>query len=212
MATGHTDPRRRERILDAALDLIADEGIARVSHRRIAARAGVPLGSTTYHFDGMDDLLREAFSRFTQHIAAVFEARLAAPADPAQAREAVADLIHSLSGGSRRDLVLTQELYTLAARRPAYRELTQAWMRRSRVHLERHFDPDTARQLDALIEGLTLHRALATEPHDRALTLEAVARITDTGRRPLTGPPGALPSAPARPRRSPSGSGGAPRP
>lgn len=51
-------------------------------------------------------------------------------------------------------------------------------MRRNRLHLEKHFDPDTARQLDALIEGLTLHRALAREPHGRALTLEAIARIT----------------------------------
>ncbi|MYR44852.1 TetR family transcriptional regulator [Streptomyces sp. SID5910] len=181
MATGHVDPRRRERILDAALDLIAEEGLAQVSHRRIAARAGVPLGSMTYHFSGMDQVLREAFGRFTDHIVAVFDAHLAAPADRDQARHAVTDLVHALSEGSPRDLALTQELYTLAARRPAYRELTHEWMRRSRTHLEKHFDPDTARQLDALIEGLTLHRALAREPHDRALTLEAVTRVTTTG-------------------------------
>jgi DNA-binding transcriptional regulator YbjK len=52
-------------------------------------------------------------------------------------------------------------------------------MRRSRVHLEKHFDPDTARQLDALIEGLTLHRALDTESQDDALVRIAIARITD---------------------------------
>ncbi|MFK4148448.1 TetR/AcrR family transcriptional regulator [Streptomyces sp. NPDC004065] len=185
MATGHTDPQRRERILAATLDLIADEGVAGVSHRKIAARAGVPLGSMTYHFAGIDELLHEAFRRFTDHIVAVFEAHLAAPADREQARAAVADLVHALSEGSHRDLVLTQELYTLAARRPAYRELTQEWMARSRARLERHFDPDTARQLDALIEGLTLHRALARHPHSRALTVEAVARIT--------APPGGAP-------------------
>lgn len=110
-------------------------------------------------------------------------ARLSAPADADQAQQAVADLVHTLSEGSQRDLVLTQELYALAARQPAYRELTHEWMRRSRVHLEKHFDPDTARQLDALIEGLTLHRALAREPHDRTLALEAIAGITDTGGR-----------------------------
>ncbi|MEV0979398.1 MULTISPECIES: TetR family transcriptional regulator [unclassified Streptomyces] len=178
MATGHTDPQRRARILDATLDVIADEGIAHVSHRRIAARAGVPLGSMTYHFKGIDQLLREAFGRFTDRMAEVFDDRLGAAADRDQAREAVADLVHALSEGSRRDLVLAQELYTLAARDPAYRSLTQAWMRRSRDHLEKHFDPDTARQLDALIEGLTLHRALAVEPHGRALTAEAISRIT----------------------------------
>ncbi|MBT2423848.1 TetR family transcriptional regulator [Streptomyces sp. ISL-22] len=137
----------------------------------------------TYHFSGMDDLLREAFRRFTDHIVALFDAYLAPPADRDEARTAVADLIHALSEGSQRDLILTQELYTVAARRPAYRELTQEWTARSRTHLEKHFDPDTARQLDALIEGLTLHRALAQEPHDRDLTLDAVTRITATGRR-----------------------------
>ncbi len=181
MATGHTDPQRRERIIAATLDLIAEEGIARVSHRRIAQRAQVPLGSMTYHFSGMDRLLREAFGRFIDHIVAVFDAHLDGVADQDQAREAVADLVHALSEGSRRDLVLTQELYTLAARSPSYRELTHTWMRHSRVRLEAHFDPDTARQLDALIEGLTLHRALDREPHDRALTLEAVTRITTRG-------------------------------
>ncbi|POX46468.1 TetR family transcriptional regulator [Streptomyces sp. Ru71] len=178
MATGHTDPQRRARILDATLDVIADEGIAQVSHRRIAARAGVPLGSTTYHFQGIDQLLREAFGRFTDRMAELFDAHLGAAADRDQALEAVADLVHALSEGGRRDLVLAQELYTLAARDPAYRTLTQAWMQRSRAHLEKHFDPDTARQLDALIEGLTLHRALAVEPHGRALTVEAISRIT----------------------------------
>lgn len=180
MATGHTDPKRRERIIAATLDLIAEEGLARVSHRKIAARAGVPLGSMTYHFGGIDELLREAFGRFTDHIVAVFDARLSVPTDRDQAREAVADLVHALSEGPQRDLILTQELYTLAARRPEYRELTHEWMRRSRIHLERHFDPDTARQLDALIEGLTIHRALAREPHGRDLTLEAITRITTT--------------------------------
>ncbi|MFG3042512.1 TetR/AcrR family transcriptional regulator [Streptomyces sp. NPDC048330] len=178
MATGHTDPQRRERILAAALDHIADEGVTGVSHRKIAARAGVPLGSMTYHFTGIDQLLQEAFTRFADHGVALFERHLDAADSPERAREAVTDLIHALSDGPQRDLILTHELYTLAARRPEYRELTRRWMSRSRQLLERHFDAQTARQLDALIEGLTLHRALDTAPHDRQLTLEAVRRIT----------------------------------
>lgn len=178
MATGHTDPRRRDRILAAALDHIAAEGVAGVSHRKIAARAGVPLGSMTYHFTGIDDLLREAFTRFSDHIVTVFEQHFEGVGGVEQAREAVTDLVHTLSQGTRRDLVLAQELYTLAARRPEYQELTEAWMLRSRRLLERHFDPDTARQLDGLIEGLALHRALDRTPHSRALTLQAVTRVT----------------------------------
>ncbi|MEU6325465.1 TetR family transcriptional regulator [Streptomyces sp. NPDC047009] len=178
MATGHIDPQRRERILAATLDLIADEGVAGVSHRKIATRAEVPLGSMTYHFTGIGDLLRQAFTRFADHIVAVFEQHLSRAGSREQACEAVTDLIHTLSEGPRRDLILAQELYTLAARHPEYRELTQQWMRRSRHLLEQHFDADTTRQLDALIEGLTLHRALDGSPHDRELTRRAVARIT----------------------------------
>ncbi|ARF73469.1 TetR/AcrR family transcriptional regulator [Streptomyces sp. NPDC012600] len=178
MATGRIDPDRRDRIIDAALDLIADEGVAGMSHRKVAARAGVPLGSMTYHFASMSELLHEAFTRFSGTIVAVFEERLDAATTPDEAREAVTDLVHHLSSGNQRELVLTHELYTLAAREPAYRELTRTWMSRSRRALEWHFDASTARQLDALIEGLSIHRALETEPHDRALTAEAIARIT----------------------------------
>jgi DNA-binding transcriptional regulator YbjK len=35
-----------------------------------------------------------------------------------------------------------------------------------------------ARQLDALIEGLTLHRCLDGEPHSRELTRLAATRLT----------------------------------
>ncbi|MFB7829927.1 TetR/AcrR family transcriptional regulator, partial [Streptomyces hydrogenans] len=127
MATGHTDPQRRERILAATLDHIAAEGVAGVSHRKIATRAGVPLGSMTYHFTGIDDLLREAFTRFADHIVTVFAQHLSGVESPEQVRKALVDLIHTISDGPQRDLVLAQELYTLAARRPEYRALTQTW-------------------------------------------------------------------------------------
>ncbi|CAL9538655.1 TetR/AcrR family transcriptional regulator [Streptomyces pilosus] len=178
MATGHTDPQRRDRILAATLDLIAEVGVAGVSHRKIAARAQVPLGSMTYHFTGIDDVLLEAFTRYSDHVVALFERHLSAATTPDEAREAVTDLIHTLSENARRDLILTQELYTLAARHEPYRGLCRRWMRRSRDLLEHHFPPPTARQLDALIEGLTLHRALDDAPPGRDLTREAVRRIT----------------------------------
>lgn len=41
------DPERRTRILHAALEIIATQGVHATSYRRIAAPAGVPLGSAT---------------------------------------------------------------------------------------------------------------------------------------------------------------------
>lgn len=172
------DPERRDRIIAACLDVIAESGVAGASHRRIADAAGVPLGSMTYHFDGIDELLHEAFTRFSHTVSERFEQRMAAATDLESARAAVVAIIHEDVFGDGRELVLSHELYTLAARKPAYRALTTAWMRRSRTALERHFDPETARLLDAMIEGVSIHRALDEEPRDPDEVAEAVARIT----------------------------------
>jgi DNA-binding transcriptional regulator YbjK len=176
------DPQRRDRIIDACLDVVVAHGVAGTSHRKVAAAAGVPLGSMTYHFTGMEELLREAFTRFATAASDRFEHRLGAATTPQEAAAAVVALITGDVLTTRRDLVLTSELYTLAAREPAFRDLTNRWMARSRAALERHFDPVTARLLDALIEGLTLHRALDTEPHDAVTAAEAVERITRAAR------------------------------
>jgi DNA-binding transcriptional regulator YbjK len=178
MTVRRYDPERRDRIIDACLDLIAEVGVAGVSHRKVAAFADVPLGSMTYHFAGMEELLREAFGRFSRSVSDGFEQRMSEATDLASARAAVVEIITQDVFGTERDLVLTHELYTLAAREPAFRELTNAWMARSRAALERHFDPVTARMLDALIEGLTIHRALDTEAPRLETVTEAVRRIT----------------------------------
>ncbi|GAB3451619.1 TetR family transcriptional regulator [Streptomonospora sediminis] len=172
------DPDRRERIVRACLDVIAERGVAGTSHRHVAAAAGVPLGSMTYHFTGMAELLHAAFARFSRTVSDGFERRMAAAADAEEAKRAVVAIITEDVFGTHRDLVVTHELYTLAARDPAYRDLTNAWMAGSRAALERHFDPTTARLIDALIEGLTIHSALDTAPQDRALVVAAVERIT----------------------------------
>lgn len=172
------DPERRDRIIDACLEVIARVGVAGTSHRKVAAQAKVPLGAMTYYFAGMSDLLQASFTRFATTISDRFERRMATVDSEDAAKAAVIAIIVADVFPDNRELVLSHELYTLAARDPAYRSITSAWMRRSRAALERHFDPETARMLDALIEGLTIHRALDAEARDPREVEEAVARIT----------------------------------
>lgn len=172
------DPQRRDRIIDACLEVIAEHGIAGTSHRRVAAAADVPLGSMTYHFTGMDELLREAFARYADHAASKIERRMAAARTLEEALDAFTANIDEDVFGTPRDLVISQELYTLAARRPEYRDLTSAWMTRTRATLTPFVDEDTAVLLDAMNEGLSLHRALHSSPSERALVREALVRLT----------------------------------
>ncbi|WNG41971.1 TetR family transcriptional regulator [Archangium minus] len=177
MATRRHDPDRRDRIIDAALAVIAEGGVAGTSHRRVADRAGVPLGSMTYHFTNMDELLREAFTRFATRLSERFAARIEAVADLDGLVEAIVHLVHDVLTAGPDDLVLSLELYTLAARQPVFRQITHDWMRRSRDALERLVDARTAQELDALIEGLLIHISLDPIPRSRDVTRDAVRRI-----------------------------------
>lgn len=175
------DPGRRDRIIDTCLDVIAEVGVAGASYRRIAEAADVPLGSMTYHFSGVDNLLHEAFTRFAGSVAERFEHRMEQARNVDSACDAVVSFILEDVFGDQRDLVLTHELYTLSARNPSFREITTSWMGRSRVALERHFDSRTARILDALIEGLTIHRALDSGQRDPAEVEFAIRRMVEEG-------------------------------
>jgi DNA-binding transcriptional regulator YbjK len=170
------DPDRKDRIIDAALDVIADHGVVGTTHRLIAAAADVPLGSLTYHFAGLDDLRAQAFRRFAGRMAAVYAAHFDAVETHEQFVEAVTDLIAGDAGADAREWTIAYELYLAALRDPALREVTETWMRASRAVLERHVDPVTARGVDALVEGLAMHKMLSISPLPREQIRDVVAR------------------------------------
>ena len=52
--------RTREAIVAATVRIVAREGVAAVTHRRVAAEAGVALSSTTWHYATKTDILQAA--------------------------------------------------------------------------------------------------------------------------------------------------------
>ena len=176
------DPERKDRIIEACLDVIAERGVAGTSHRVVAAAAGVPLGSMTYHFDGMADLLHQAFDRFAHHMIDRFDRRMAGARTPDEALEAIARHIEDDLSDSSRDLTVSLEFYTLAARDPAYRDISRMWMTASRAHYERFFDARTAVLIDAAVEGLTLHRALGDVARDPDTIRDGLYRAAGSSR------------------------------
>lgn len=157
------DPDRRSRIINTTLDVIAKYGVDGTSHRRVAESANVPLGSMTYHFDGIDDLLFTAFEQFTQSVAELFEKRLSVACSVDEARAAIVDLICGDVWVSPRNMALTFELYAYANRKPEMRSIMSGWMAGSRRALRRHFDEATARAIDMAIEGITIHNAVEAD-------------------------------------------------
>ena len=175
--TRRHDPERADRIVEAALDVIAEHGVVGASSRAIAAAADVPLGSLTYHFSSLDDLREQAFRRHAERMAVVYESHFARVRTHDDLVEAVTDLIHGEAGAGDRDWAIAYELYLAALRDPALRQVTESWMRRSRSVLERHTDPLTARGADALVEGLVMHLVLSTGSMPRTDVRTIVARV-----------------------------------
>jgi TetR/AcrR family transcriptional regulator, regulator of biofilm formation and stress response len=161
MRARRRDPDRRGRIIDAALDVIAEHGVAGTTHRMVATHADVPLGSLTYHFANLGDLRAQAFQRHAERMSVLYAAHFEQVESREQLVEAVTAFIHGDAAGSR-DWTIAYELYLSALRDPALRVVTQRWMSTRRAVLERVVDPTTARAADALIEGLALHQALST--------------------------------------------------
>jgi len=173
---------RAHEIACAALRVIAREGAEAVTHRSVAAEAGVPLGSTTYWFASRSDLLREALRLY---VGEVYASLLAVEA--AHLRPTRAGLVDFLVEIARRELeepaslVLEYELLVRAARDPAlaasFREYDRALATRLAEALEKlgAAQPfSAARSLVALVRGFELDALLgaAPEPEDLRRRLE----------------------------------------
>lgn len=172
---GPNDPERRARIAKAAIEVVAERGIDGLTHRAVAAAAGVPLGSTTYHFATLDDLLEVAL-----HEAAAnnvrelqeWERALAADADFAAA---LADLVMGYIHELYPHTVVQYDLYVAALHRPRLRPASAAWDDALIKLFSTRTDPLTGRLLAGLFCGLLMQAALADPPPTRP-EIEALFR------------------------------------
>lgn len=120
--------QRHAALIEAAADLLLEQGLAALSHRAVAARAGLPLAATTYYFGSVDDLRDEAL----EHVADVWLTRAAAlvddlPArvDAAQAAQVVVRILGADAPSPQ--LLLLYERYLEAGRHERVRPLVVAY-------------------------------------------------------------------------------------
>lgn len=178
-ARGHAT---RLAILEAALGLIARQGVHAVTHRAIAADAGVALASTTYFFDSLPQLLLEAFQHY---VAQSHEGNM-------QALGEAADLVaHSVAGGESRAALQAQVLDFIVGFMT--RQLQQS-ARGQAVEAQflnmAHPTPDLAAAItayrQALVDGMAAVLAPLTGAHaplDASLLLGVIHRFDAEGLR-----------------------------
>jgi TetR/AcrR family transcriptional regulator, regulator of biofilm formation and stress response len=167
------DPQRRDRILRAVLAVIGDEGLHATSYRRVAARAGVPLGSVTYYFTDLETLIASAFETLGEGLEPRYAKPLRDAPDDTEAVEALVAATCGATSPSRRDVRLYTEMYHYAARSPRVAELVRAFQEESLQVLRRRFSDPAARAVDALVWGWWTYRSFHDTPLDEAMVRRA---------------------------------------
>lgn len=125
---------RQQEIADAAIAVIGERGLAEVTHKMVADRAGVSLAATTYYFEAKADIVAEASNQLLQHYVASFGhfAARHRGGPSIDFRDFFARLLANVAGGHRFGTLAWCEIMLDAARRDATRRLARTWF--DRVH------------------------------------------------------------------------------
>ena len=186
--------RRRASLLAAAAELAAEVGAGAVTHRAVAARAGVPLSTTSYFFSSIDELVTEALrvgatERVSEFDAAERAAVLAVDVPVATVIGAVVDRALAGSPNAEGGQV---EYYLAAGRQPELQAEASATVERLTQRMSTQFarngatrPEDAAWAIAALTDGAMLHRLahVDTDHRERLATglrlLVAAAMLSD---------------------------------
>jgi AcrR family transcriptional regulator len=159
---------RRAMIVDAARRHIVERGLAATSAREVAKAADVSIGTLTYHFATMDELLAEVLASTMRQFEQTIDEQLAKQQSPLAALVLLMDA--HFSRASVEVGVLWIEFWTRSVREPSLRgtELTFRWNLHSKIvrlleeaaqagEFERPEHPAAvATELVALIDGLMI--------------------------------------------------------
>src|SRR6478672_11527348 len=152
------DDGRRAQLIAAATRVVAREGVAAATTRRIAQEAGVPHGLVHYWFSGKDELLEEVVQGMLRQLESVTSAsaqqhgRSVVEGDDRGRQIALFELTTwSLRSAEHREVARTQ----YAAYRATAASVTSAWLAEHDVELPGA--PDVFAQfVAALFDGVNL--------------------------------------------------------
>jgi DNA-binding transcriptional regulator YbjK len=113
--------QRRTAVLDAAIELLGEQGMRALTHRAVDAAAGLPVGSTSNCFRTKEALLLALVERFSARERAGWEelAARACPLTPAQLASTLAELARRSTGPQRSLTLARYVLLVEGAQNPA---------------------------------------------------------------------------------------------
>ena len=164
--------RVQDAIVAATVSIVAREGVAAVTHRRLAEEAGVSLSSTTWHFAKKTDILMAGLRWTAAHevarIGEIADRMGDTGFDPAAWAEELAEWLIGQVTTERERAVALYRLQIELYGDPGAREVHRAWGRGLRALGERAIEHSATSDVDirlvvAALDGLRLSVILAGE-------------------------------------------------
>jgi AcrR family transcriptional regulator len=170
------------RVLDAAIELLGNEGLRALTHARVDERAGLPRGSTSNYFRTRAALLIGVADRILEREIPAAETAFS-PTSPTELVDTLCDLFEFTTGVNRILTTARLVLFMEASHNAALRDA----LTRGRAALEATWVPALARlgahdpvaagaAIAACFEGLILHRIARHDDTDPRPTSELVVR------------------------------------
>ncbi len=166
------DPDRRERIVNATMEILLESGVSAVSARAVARRVEVPVGSVSYYFDSIKALLIEASQRVAEERLAGFKAWRETVTLESVVDKLAESIHHQLTDG-RALTVIAYELYILGLRDEDFRQISHMVIAGLRETLSGFCSEEEAIRLAATADGIQLASLVEPSP----LSVEELATI-----------------------------------
>ncbi len=172
--------RRRQALVEAASALLVEGGFDAIRHRAVAERAGLPLASTTYYFDSLDELITAAVEFHGSGELASCRQRLAEISDRLTDDDVLVELILDLLVGENvtdtETMLLRYERLVATGRRPYLRPLMRTLS--SALHeliadiftrSGRDITQDRVEELIALVDGSVVNSFIELKSDPRGV-------------------------------------------
>ena len=167
--------KRKQIIINAAASLITQEGSNKLTHRKVAELAGVPLGSTTKYFKSIDELKRAGLSQLAQEIEQEYNDMFLVIAENKSRNKVIADAINAYLSEPK-TLRADAALYTAAIEDPEVRTITKKSFESFLARCEPYMEIEQAKILFAFVEGAVINSCFMDVPYD-SHTIETAVNL-----------------------------------
>lgn len=171
------DPQgRRRAIAQAAAELLLFEGPKSVTHRSVAKKAQVPLGSTTQYFSSINELKRAGYDVISRGVERGYDELIAQSEKAKNDSEALAVCIYDYVTNIeevRADMVLS----AAAIKDEELRALLERNNERYEASLKQYMSDNQAKMISVFINGLMLETGIFAHQFSEEFIVQAVETI-----------------------------------